>query len=802
MNSLALATALAALTPGEASPRGALDSRVAARSLRGQVARAGDRSPIAGATVLVIPERDDHPLGPADAATADPDPKSLARVETDDAGRFRVEAELPGTRARVVILAAGYRRLDYVVARDRERPGEKVTRFFLRPDGEDPYRTVVRDQSAPEEDGGFARRSLRKEEIDTVPGAWGDPLLALQNMPGFFRAPAGLGVAIIRGGSPSASATFVGEHPVPRAFHMLPLTSVIPAPFVERIDYEPGNFGARYGDATVGMIRVHPRAGDTEGYHGHAELSLVSVGASVEGPAGPGSFLVAARRGYADLLIGVANRFGGQFSRPAYYDYQALYDMPLKSGGSLGVHVLGAGDAVRADGEGEDLLARRVFRSDFHRADLVYRRALGPYEVLLSPAFRFDVNADERNTPYIEDDGTFSITGEQDKRQDFNALLRAELRRRWTRALTTTLGADAQLDPYRYAHGSERDGDAPIERGVIGALGLYAQATLDLGPLRVVPATRFSGFLVGSRGGVSADPRLTLRARVGERWSLTAAIGQYSRSRYDADASTLDVIPGGYYGGGQGQPSIVSQIAVPPAYRQLVSPTILFAPLEESFYVQRALHTSAGVAVTPAPGWSIELVGFHRVILGHHALAEDARDIERWWSRAYGAELMLRRSLTRKLYGWLSYTLMRSDQLAQRQLDGAVTVYPNYFDQRHNLNLVLSYQLPRGWRVGGRLRLSSGIPYTPIVGSHELAGVNIPIFGPPSSARYPWFHQLDLRVDKRWLLKRASVTLYLDIQNVYGGQPVELYSYSADFKQRQGMPVLPILPVLGLRVDY
>ena len=141
-------------------------------------------------------------------------------------------------------------------------------------------------------------------------------------------------------------------------------------------------------------------------------------------------------------------------------------------------------------------------------------------------------------------------------------------------------------------------------------------------------------------------------------------------------------------------------------------------------------------------------------------------------------------------------------ELPQRQLDGAVTVYPNYFDQRHNLNLVLSYQLPRGWRVGGRLRLSSGIPYTPIVGSHELAGVNIPIFGPPSSARYPWFHQLDLRVDKRWLLKRASVTLYLDIQNVYGGQPVELYSYSADFKQRQGMPVLPILPVLGLRVDY
>ncbi len=798
-SAFAIAGALAILAPTAASPSTDTTAHAPARAFQGRAVRAGDRAPIAGAIVLMIREPDDRSPGVADASTADPDPPALARAETDEDGRFELGEEIEGPRARVVIIASGYERLDYVIARDREGAKTRPTRFFLQPDGDDPYRTVVRDQSPPEDEGGFQRRTLRDEEIETVPGAWGDPLLALQNMPGFFRSPAGIGALSIRGGVPGTSATFIGEHPVPRVFHVLPLTSVVPAPFVKRIDYEAGNFGARYGDAVAGMVHVEPRAGDTSGVHGHAQLSVVSVGASVEGPVGPGSFLLAARRGYTDAVIGIANRVGGgQFSLPSYYDYQALYDMPLRAGGSLGVHVIGSGDAVRLSTEEFPEHDGRVFRSDFHRLDMVYRRAFGPYEVLLSPAFRYDISADEPISYREGEDGFFVPVMEEVKRRDYNVLLRAELRRQWTPRLKTTLGTDARLDPYVVSRVSSYAGAAPPVRGRIGDIGLYAQATFDLGPLRVIPATRLSGFFLGSRAGFAADPRFTIRGRVGERWTLTAAIGQYSRSRYGFETSNLAVLPSGSTPFDSDVPGL-GNLSLPSSYYRIIEPTLALAPREETFFVQHALQTSAGVAYEPARGWSIELVGFTRAI---RALVEGDPSVEHYWAPTYGAELMIRRALTRKLYGWLSYTLLWSEQVFKSQLDGSIERHPTGFEQRHNLNLVLSYQLPKRWRIGGRLRLSSGVPYTPIVGSREVDGRFVPILGKWHSARYPWFHQLDIRVDKRWVLKRVSVSMFLDIQNVYGGNAVDLYIYSPDYRAREGMAALPILPVIGLQVNY
>ena len=68
--------------------------------------------------------------------------------------------------------------------------------------------------------------------------------------------------------------------------------------------------------------------------------------------------LVAARRGYADAIINVANNLGnGDFARPTYYDYQAFYDMKLKTGASLGVHVLGP--------QASEIVAQAVISMEF-----------------------------------------------------------------------------------------------------------------------------------------------------------------------------------------------------------------------------------------------------------------------------------------------------------------------------------------------------------------------------------------------------------------------------------------------------
>src|SRR5690606_31463166 len=79
-------------------------------------------------------------------------------------------------------------------------------------------------------------------------------------------------------------------------------------------------------------------------------------------------------------------------------------------------------------------------------------------------------------------------------------------------------------------------------------------------------------------------------------------------------------------------------------------------------------------------------------------------DTDRVTAHSYGLELYIRRSLTERLGGFLSYTLSRSERSVER-LEG-----PSSFDRSHVLNLALAYDLGRAWRAGARFMFYTGIP--------------------------------------------------------------------------------------------
>ena len=79
---------------------------------------------------------------------------------------------------------------------------------------------------------------------------------------------------------------------------------------------------------------------------------------------------------------------------------------------------------------------------------------------------------------------------------------------------------------------------------------------------------------------------------------------------------------------------------------------------------------------------------------------------------------------------------------------------PSDWDQRHILNLVATTKLGRGWSAGTRVHYNTGRPY-----SVETA------YGVPEYARLPVFWQLDLRVNRRMVLDRATVNLYFELGN-------------------------------------
>jgi len=149
--------------------------------------------------------------------------------------------------------------------------------------------------------------------------------------------------------------------------------------------------------------------------------------------------------------------------------------------------------------------------------------------------------------------------------------------------------------------------------------------------------------------------------------------------------------------------------------------------------------------------------------------------------RAYGVEVLLRRALSKRLSGWLSYTLSRSTREEHFvTLSGGDTVatVPSDYDRTHMLNAVLAYTLGRRWRAGGRFVFYTGTPYS------NLAG-NVPV--PPYNAqRDPPFFRLDVRLEKRWALgKDGYVAFIAEGQNVTLSKEVTPFGLSC---QGEGGP--------------
>src|SRR5690606_7871597 len=165
-----------------------------------------------------------------------------------------------------------------------------------------------------------------------------------------------------------------------------------------------------------------------------------------------------------------------------------------------------------------------------------------------------------------------------------------------------------------------------------------------------------------------------------------------------------------------------------------------------------------------------------------------------------GIEVMIRREITRNFYGWLTYTLSRT-----RELEFDDVVYePSFTDQTHVANAVASYRFPGGWELGGRFRLATGAPITPIVGGTFDAddGDYNSVSGGFRSERRKTFHQTDVRLEKTWVFDTWMIGAYLDIQNLFDVENVEAVQY--DYRYRESAPVtsLPLLPTVGVRGQW
>ncbi|MEM6732887.1 MAG: hypothetical protein AAF658_15130, partial [Myxococcota bacterium] len=60
---------------------------------------------------------------------------------------------------------------------------------------------------------------------------------------------------------------------------------------------------------------------------------------------------------------------------------------------------------------------------------------------------------------------------------------------------------------------------------------------------------------------------------------------------------------------------------------------------------------------------------------------------------------------------------------------------------------------------------------------------------------------LDLRLDKKWIYDRRTLSAYLNLTNAYNRANPEGVSYNYDFSEQETATGLPLYPIFGLKVD-
>ncbi|MFN6039204.1 MAG: TonB-dependent receptor plug domain-containing protein, partial [Bacteroidota bacterium] len=137
--------------------------------------------------------------------------------------------------------------------------------------------------------------------------------------------------------------------------------------------------------------------------------------------------------------------------------------------------------------------------------------------------------------------------------------------------------------------------------------------------------------------------------------------------------------------------------------------------------------------------------------------------------RAYGAELLIQRTIKKGCYGILAYTFVRSEFT---NFDGKFA--PSSWDNNHILTITAGKQFKKNWEVGFKFRYFGGAPYTPfdlnsssLRNVWDITGQGVFDYTRINTNRLPASHQLDLRIDKKIYIKKTALNIYLDIQNLY-----------------------------------
>ena len=664
-------------------------------------------------------------------------------------------------------------------------------------------------------------RIIGLQEIEKSPGANRDISRIVQSYPGVAFSPIGYrNDLIVRGGSPSENRFYLDGVEIPNINHFSTQgasggpVGILNADLIREVNFYTGAFPTDKGNALSSVLDFKLRDGDMERNSLKATLGASEVSLASNGHLGKKtSYLVSVRQSYLQFLF---DMLGLPFL-PTFTDAQFKLKTRFDARNELTVLGLGGIDKMKlntkADDEDNEYILSYLpkIQQETFTLGAVYRHYAGAHvqSVVASHSY-----LNNRNTKYQQND-------ESDpehlmlrlRSTEQNTQLRLENSssfRNWKVTVGTSLDYSqysnttfqkvytdrAQTFDYHTYLGIMRWGLF----GTVNYTSIDERFTASLG-LRA-DANNYSAAMKDLSDQLS--PRLSLSYQLTEHWSLSGNAGLYYQlPPYTALGFKNN---NGLYANKYALRYMqVSQGSIGLNWRKGDT----FEVSVEGFY-----KDYDKIPLSVADGIPLTCKGNDYGVIGNELLTSTAQ------GRSYGAELLLKWLIAKKLNLASSFTLFKSEYRTDKESEYIASAW----DNRFIFNLRGTYNLPRHWSVGMKVSCIGGAPYTPydadkssLVTAWNAQGKPYYDYTRYNEERLPAFTQVDSRIDKTFYLKRCMLGFYIDLQNIAGSKlkqadvlmstgviknpdaPIAEQRYvMKSLKQESGT----LLPTLGITFEY
>lgn len=624
-------------------------------------------------------------------------------------------------------------------------------------------------------------QKLSVTEIRDIPVIFGekDILKTIQLLPGVQSAGDGNSGFYVRGGGIDQNLILLDGATVYDPSHLLGFFSVFNSDAIKDVTLYKGAIPAEYGGRLSSVLDVKMNDGNSKDYSASGGIGLIDSRLTIEGPIqkDDGSFIVSARRTYADIFLKLSKDTNTNRSSLYFYDLNAKANYKLGDkdhlylSGYFGQDHLGISnsfDLTYGNSTGT-LRWNHILNSKlFSNTSLVYSKysynigvTSGNNDIGIVSFIRdFDLKEDleyyissgnKLNFGFDVTDHTISpgnISASQSS--NFNSL---NIQNRHALESAIYVNHDIAIsDKLNMNYG--------LRAEIFTVLGPGTFYTYDSSGNPVDSAKYGSGQTVINY--FNLEPRFSTSYKLTDNSSLKASYARTTQNLHLLSNSTssnpTDVwIPSS----NNVKPEIGDQVSLG-YYRNLKENNYELSAEVYYRFMQNQIDYKNGAQLIANTNVESQLV------FGH--------------GRAYGLELYARKKVGR-LTGWISYTLSRTErQFAAINND---SWYPATQDRTHDLSIVGIYKLNKKWTLSSDFVYYTGNATTWPSGKYQVDGQIAFVYTQRNGYRMPPYNRLDFSATLQGRKTKKTDSYWIfSCYNVYGREN----PYSISFEQDPSDP--------------